>query len=132
MLRVSPGRTVYLRAVLCAAAGLRAIGWIAASSWALETCNDWAADPTCGVVVLANAGLAVIEADKVIAAATPMRAGAAANGSRLEMANCVRLLRWRPKGLLLAEFALTEKAGRVTRCFARTCPTFGAPDITEA
>jgi hypothetical protein len=31
----------------------------------------------------------------------------------LEMMNCVRLLRWRPKGLLLAEFALTGKVGRV-------------------
>jgi hypothetical protein len=97
----------------------------------LATRHDWPADAMCGVSVLANAGPGVIEADKVIAAATPMRAGAAANGSRLEMANFVRLLRWRPKGLLLAEFTLTGKADGYA--VLRSYPSaFGAPDITEA
>ena len=136
MLRVSPSRTVYLAgrlaAALCALAWrCAATGWIAASSWALETCHDCPADSEWRESVLARAGLGIIWADKVIAAATPSRAGAAAYDSRWEMRKFVGFLRWRPKGLLLAMFALTGKAdGYVV---LRSSPVaFGAPDITEA
>jgi hypothetical protein len=47
------------------------------------------------------------------------------------MREFVDFLRERPKGLLLAKFALTAKAGRV-RGASLAPGAFGAPDITEA
>ena len=65
--------------------GCAATGWIAASSSALVTFHDCPADSEWPESVLARAGLGIIWADKVIAAATPRRAGAAAYDSRWEM-----------------------------------------------
>ena len=102
-------------AVCCAATG-----WIAAINWALAIFHDCPADSVWRVIVLANAGLGVIWADKVNRRRHPGRGRARRRmTARLEMREFVRFLRAVPKGLLLREVRAHWEGRTGTWCLAR-------------